>query len=370
VFGISKKGLFMKNNIKHAAKTFGLPPGSLVHVGKKDSGRVKITVIDYNASDINEKALDAPEEAFPFLASPTVTWINIDGIHDTGIIKKIGEHFGLHPLTLEDIVFTNQRAKFESFDNYIYILLKMVYLAGDEDKIHTEQVSLVLGENYVLSFQEKEGDIFDVVRERLRASRGRIRKQGPDYLAYSLLDTVVDNYFLILEHLGERADIIEGSMLGYPGPECLNSIQHMKKDMLYLRKSIWPLREVISSFHKDESRLIKDMTIVYIRDLYDHTIQVIDTVETLRDMASGMLDIYLSSISNRMNEVMKVLTIIATIFIPLTFIAGIYGMNFNTQRSPFNMPELNWPYGYISVWAIMIMVALVMLFYFKRKKWL
>jgi magnesium transporter len=240
----------------------------------------------------------------------------------------------------------------------------MVYLDEKRDQMQTEQVSLILGENYVLSFQEKQGDVFDPVRERLRTAKGRVRKMGPDYLAYSLLDAVVDNYFQILEHLGERVEVIEEGLVGDPSPECLKGIQGIKKDMLYLRKSVWPLREVISSFHKDESSLVKDTTTVYIRDLYDHTIQVIDTIETLRDMASGMLDIYLSSMSNRMNEVMKVLTIIATIFIPLTFIAGVYGMNFH------RMPELNWPHGYLFAWGIMISIAVTMLIYFKRKKWL
>jgi len=360
----------MEENMKSSSKTHGLAPGDLVHVGQRDTGKVKITAIDYDESNINVRVLDSPEEAFPFLGSPTVTWINIDGIHDIGIVEKIGKHFGLHPLTLEDIVFTNQRAKFESFDNYIYILLKMVYLDGKGNETQVEQVSLILGQNYVLSFQEKEGDVFDPIRERLRTAKGKARKMGPDYLAYGLLDAVVDNYFLILEHFGERVEVVEESLIGNPSPECLTDIQSIKKDMLYLRKSVWPLREVISAFHKDESPLIKDSTVVYIRDLYDHTIQVIDTIETLRDMASSMLDIYLSSISNRMNEVMKVLTIIATIFIPLTFIVGIYGMNFNTEKSPFNMPELNWPYGYMFAWAVMIAVALTMLFYFKRKKWL
>jgi magnesium transporter len=355
---------------KSALKTYGLAPGELVHVGQRDSGSIKITAIDYDLQDIKQTILDKPEQAFDFFETPSVTWINIDGIHDTGIVERIGKHFKLHPLTLEDIVFTEQRAKFESFDNYIYILLKMVYLDKDSGQIQTEQLSLVLGENYVLSFQEKEGDVFDPVRERLRAAKGRIRKMGSDYLVYSLLDAVVDSYFLIIEKLGERVDVIEESLVGNPDNKCLAGIQSLKKDMLYLRKSIWPLREVISSLHRDESALIKDITSVYIRDLYDHTIQVIDTIETLRDMASGMLDIYLSSISNRMNEVMKVLTIIATIFIPLTFIAGIYGMNFNTELSPFNMPELNWDYGYFFSLGLMMIVVVSMFIYFKRKKWL
>jgi magnesium transporter len=360
----------MEDNQKNIAKTLNLPPGTLVHVGQRDTGKVKITAIDYDQSELKERVLDAPEEAFPFFGSPTVTWINIDGIHDISIIEKIGSHFKLHPLTLEDICFTNQRAKFESFDNYIYILMKMVYLEADNDEIQTEQVSLILGENYVLSFQEKEGDVFDAVRERLRTAKGRIRKMGPDYLAYSLLDAVIDHYFFIIERLGEKIDILEEDLVGDPSPKSLKGIQKIKKDMLYLRKSVWPLREVISSFHKDESSLVKDSTSIYIRDLYDHTIQVIDTIETLRDMASGMLDIYLSSISNRMNEIMKVLTIIATIFIPLTFIVGIYGMNFNPEKSFLNMPELNWRYGYVFAWIIMLSVAITMLIYFKRKKWL
>jgi magnesium transporter len=287
-----------------------------------------------------------------------------------GIIEKIGKNFNLHPLLLEDILNTGQRPKAEDFEDHIFIVSKMLYFEETESEIISEQLSVIIGANFVISFQERHGDVFNAVRERIRNGKGRIRKMGSDYLAYALLDAVVDHYFLILEKLGEKIEGLEEDLLTNPTTETMQSIHNLKREMIFLRKSVWPLREVVNSLEKGESKLIKKSTKIYLRDVYDHTIQVMDSVESFRDVLSGMLDLYLSVISNKMNEVMKVLTIIATIFIPLTFIAGIYGMNFNPEASPFNMPELNWHFGYPAVWLVMILIGLTMLGFFKNKKWL
>jgi magnesium transporter len=354
----------MPRLIKRRSKKSGLPPGTLVHIGEKKAERVKISIVDYDEAQFQEKEAKTVEECFPFKDKPTVTWINIDGLHDVEIIEKIGKHFGLHPLLLEDILNTEQRPKMEDFEDYIFIVLKMLYYEEEAHEIQAEQVSLILGSNFVLSFQEQEGDVFKFIRDRIRNGKGRIRKAGADYLAYALVDAIVDHYFIILEKLGEKIESIEEELVTNPTPETLQTIHHLKREMIFLRKSVWPLREVISVLERGESTLIQESTGIYLRDLYDHTIQVIDSIETFRDMVSGMLDIYLSSISNKMNEVMKVLTIIATIFIPLTFIAGIYGMNFQY------MPELGWRWGYPLVWLVMSAILITMLVYFKRKKWL
>ena len=354
---------------KSSRKT-GLPPGSIVHIGKKKTNKVEISLFDYSQKKFQEKKLKKIEDAFPFKKKSTVTWINIDGIHDTKVLERIGECFGIHPLVLEDIVNTSQRPKMEDFGDYMFLVLKMLYFNKKRNKIESEQVSIILGKNFVISFQEKEGDTFDPVRERIRNGKGRMRKSGADYLAYSLLDSVVDNYFVIMEKVGEKMEKLEDDVISNPRPETLKKVHKLKRDMISLRKSVWPLRELISSMQRLDSKLVDKKTGIYLRDLYDHTIQVIDTVETFRDMLSGMHDTYLSSISNKMNDVMKVLTIFATIFIPLTFVAGVYGMNFNPKVSPMNMPELNWEWGYLSVWIVMILIGVSMLVYFRRKGWL
>lgn len=342
----------------------GLPPGTLVHIGEETDEEVRITVLDYNESEFQEKHIESVEECFPFKEKPTVTWINVDGVHEVGIIENLGKQYGIHPLVLEDIVDTEQRPKLEDFDNYLFVVLKMLHDYDPEDGIQVEQVSLVVGPNFVISFQERRGDIFDSVRERIRNAKGRIRKMGADYLAYGLMDTVVDNYFIVLEKLGEQIESVQEELLGDPTLDTLHGIQRLKRELLFLRKSVWPLREAASSFERSESSIVRKSTRMYLRDVYDHTIQVIDVLESSRDMVSGMLDIYLSSLSNKMNEVMKVLTITATIFIPLTFVAGIYGMNFE------HMPELHWRVGYPVALLVMSTIAGVMLFFFKRKKWL
>jgi magnesium transporter len=345
------------------SKTSGLPPGALVHVGERKIDKTRIRVIDYDEASIDEKELATIDECFPFRDTPTVTWINIDGLHEVDVIQKIGDRFGLHPLVLEDIVNTGQRPKMEDSENYLFFVVKMLTYDDEEGVVKSEQFSLVLGPHYVISFQEKVGDIFEPIRERLRKGRGRIRKMGPDYLLYALIDAIVDNYFVALEKIAEEIESLEDKIMIDPTADLLQTIHSLKRELILLRKSVWPLREAISALERGESSLVQEKTAIYLRDVYDHTIQVVDTIETFRDMVSGMLDVYLSSISNRMNEVMKVLTIIATIFIPITFLAGIYGMNFK------NMPELEWAWGYPLVWCIIFVVALIMVLYFRRKKW-
>ncbi|MFC2159978.1 magnesium/cobalt transporter CorA [Actinomycetota bacterium] len=349
--------------IKKRSKKTGLPPGSLVHIGKKKETKTKITIIDYDEITFQEIEIEAPKECITYKDKPTITWINVDGIENIQVLKDIGECFNIHSLTLEDILNTDQRPKLEEYEKYIFIVLKMLSYDDKEEAISSEQVSLILGENYVISFQESEGDIFDPIRARIKNGKGRVRKTGSDYLSYLLLDTIVDNYFIILEKIGEKIEGLEDEVIKNPTQETVSTIHNLKTEMLYLKKSIWPLREVVNKLERGELSLIKKSTSIYLRDIYDHTIQVIDTVETLRDMLSGILDIYLSSVSNRMNEVMKVLTIIATIFIPVTFIAGIYGMNFS------NMPEIGWNWSYLVFWIVVLIIGAAMIIYFKKKKW-
>ena len=330
----------------------------------KKSEQVKITVIDYDEKQFQEKEAKSIKECFPFKEQPTVTWINIDGLGQLEIIEKLGECYGLHSVVIEDILNTDQRPKMEDFDTHVYIVLKMLFYDEKNKAIDSEQVSILLGTNFVISLQERPGDVFEPIRDRIRNNKGRIRKMGSDYLAYSLIDAIVDNYFLILEKFGENIESLEEQLINDPNPQTLKAIHDSKREMIFLRRSVWPLRELISGLLRNETKLVKKSTQVFLRDLYDHTIQIIDTIESLRDMVSSMLDIYLSSLSNRMNEVMKVLTIIATIFIPLTFIAGIYGMNFK------HMPELEWSWGYFAVLAGMAIIGILMLLYFKRKRWL
>ena len=354
----------MPRNAHRRSRKSGLPPGSLIHIGERKTERTKITIMDYDERSFQEKEARTVEECFPFKETATVTWINIDGVHDSEVIAKIGGHFGLHPLILEDIMTTAQRPKMEDMGEYIFIVLRMLSFEGKKKAVLSEQVSIVLGSNFVISFQESVGDVFDQVRERIRTGKGRLRKMGTDFLAYALVDSVVDNYFVVLEKLGENVEFIEEELVRDPGRRTLQEIHVLKREMIYLRKSVWPLREVISRLERAESALIKESTGIFLRDVYDHTIQVVDTVETYRDMLSGMLDMYLSSVSNRMNEVMKVLTIIATIFIPLTFIAGVYGMNFRY------MPELEWRPGYFAILGLMLAIAILMAIFFRKKKWL
>lgn len=354
----------MPKLVKKKSKKMGLPPGSLVHIGNKRAEKVKISIIDYDEKQFQEKEIKAIKECFSYKDTPTVTWINIDGVHEIKVIEEIGKHFNLHPLILEDMVDTDQRPKIKDLGNYIFIILKMLYYAEKDNEMKVEQVSLVLGKNYVISFQEREGDVFDSIRERIRNNLGQIRKAGADYLIYALIDAIIDNYFTVIEKLGEETENLEDKVISQPNPANVQAIHKLKRDLIFLRKSVWPLREVINILERGDSLLILKATNLYLRDIYGQTIQVMDTVETLRDVLSGILDIYLSSMSNRMNEIMKVLTIIATIFIPLTFIVGIYGMNFQY------MPELKWIWGYPVVLSVMLIIVIAMLVFFRRKKWM
>ncbi|MFH1629144.1 MAG: magnesium/cobalt transporter CorA [Pseudomonadota bacterium] len=350
--------------LKKSSKKAGLPPGTLVHIGEERTEKARIDFIDYDENRVEEMADVTLEACLPFKALPTVTWVDVTGIHDTNIIEEIGKAFGIHPLILEDIVHSGQRPKMEDMGDYLYIVLKMLIHNSKEDGFEVEQVSLIVGSNFVISFQEKEGDVFQSIRQRIRKGKGRSRKSGSDYLAYTIIDAIVDNYFIILEDMGEKIEGLQEDVISRPDPSNLKVIQDTKRHLVYLRRSIWPLREAISSMQRSESPLIGESIGPYMGDVYDHTIQVIETIETLRDTVSGTLDIYLSSMSNKLNEVMKVLTIIATIFIPLTFIAGVYGMNFK------HMPELEWKWSYPVLWIAMVLLGSLMLIGFRRKKWL
>ncbi|AKB22248.1 magnesium/cobalt transporter CorA [Methanosarcina sp. WH1] len=342
----------------------GLAPGTLVYVGEKKAERIVISLCAYNGEELIEKELQTVGECLTFKDKPGMNlWVNVDGLDQIEVIEKLGSYFNIHPLTLEDVLNTGQRPKMEDYDSYIYTVLKMILLDEEREEIIMDQVSIILGSNYILSFQEREGDVFDPVRDRLKNPASRLRKNGVDHLAYSLIDAIVDNYFLILEHFGEEIEDLEEKLIVNPTPETMRMIQKHKRDMIILRRSVWPLRELINSLQRAESGLIKESTQIYLRDIYDHTIQVIDSIEAFRDILSSMVDVYLSSLSNRMNDIMKILTIIATIFIPLTFVAGVYGMNFDY------MPELRWHWGYPVVMLGMALIGISMFLYFKKKRW-
>jgi len=349
---------------RNRSSNVGLPPGTMVYIGDQKMDAVSVDIIDYNQSNFTELREASVERCGELAGAPGVTWINVNGIHDVGLIESLGGCLELHPLTLEDIVNTGQRPKTEEFPHYIYVVLKMISFNETTNQLATEHVSLILADNYVVSFQERRGDVFDSVRDRIRNSKGRLRSMKADYLAYSLMDAVVDHYFLAVERMGDRIEDLDDQILTDPHPNAMQEVHHLKRQILGMRKAVWPLREEIRVLEKCESGLIRPETKAFLRDLYDHTIQVIDMVETFRDILGGMHDTFLSNVSNRMNEIMKVLTIIATIFIPLTFIAGLYGMNFE------HMPELKWAWGYYMALGVMLAVGIVMTVYFRKKKWL
>ncbi|MGE5351177.1 MAG: magnesium/cobalt transporter CorA [Acidobacteriota bacterium] len=355
----------MKKILKNSRKKVGQPPGSLIYMGDRTGNGIKINASQFNRENYSEKSILTPEEIKT--APDEILWLNVDGIHIPETIGAIGNQFGIHPLTLEDILNTAHRPKAEDNGSYMFIVMKM--LSFESDTLLSEQVSLIIGKNYVLSFQENATDEFETVRENLRKNKGKIRELGPDYLAYRLLDVVLDNYFSVLEKIGDRIEAVEDELIENPTRQTLEKIYKLKGEMIIIRRAVWPLREVISSLEKAETQLISKSTQPYLRDLYDHIVQLIDTNENYREMAAGLMDIYLSSVSNKLNEIMKVLTIISTFFIPLNFIAGLYGMNFNTNISKYNMPELNFYLGYPMVLSLMFLVSLGLFIYFKRKKW-
>jgi magnesium transporter len=354
----------MSRLVQKRSRKAGLPPGTPVHIGERKSAVTRLWLLHYDEQGAAEKEIQALEECRAFRDKPGVTWINVTGLHEVERLAQLGSTLALHPLVLEDILNTDQRPKTEDYGEYIYIVLKALGNGNVEQEITAEQISLILARNLVISFQESDSGIFNAVKERILKNPGRFGKLGADYLAYALMDAVVDNYFAIFEKLGDRIEALQQSLVARPARETLPALNTLKREMLYLRKSVWPLREVVSGLQRGDSPLIQKSTGLYVRDLYDHIIHVIDTIETYRDMLSGMLDIYLSSLNMRLNETMKVLTIIATIFMPLSFIVGVYGMNFRY------MPELGWRWGYPAVLLLMLIVAGGMLVYFRRRKWI
>ncbi len=355
-----------------SARKRGLPPGTAIHIGERKADEVKITVIQYDADGCRTSEDPTLETCARDGETPGTLWINVDGLHQVERIETLGRCFQLHPLTVEDVCNTTQRAKLDVFDDYLYLVVKSQHYRLESHSVEGEQISFVLGKGFLLTFQEQESPLFDDIRRRLRSGKGRIRHRGADYLAYTLLDAVVDHYFTVLEQLGEEIEGVEEEVVAGAGRATVQRLHLLRRELILLRKSIWPLREVVNRLlHQDDSlEWIDPSTTLYLRDLYDHTVQVIETVETYRDLLAGLLDIHLSSLSYRMNEIMKVLTIIAVIFIPLTFIAGVYGMNFDPEASPWNMPELNWYWGYPLVLLLMAGVVAAMLIYFRCKRWL
>jgi len=361
---ITKPYIQLRKLIRKKKKAPGSPPGTLVFTGEKKRDKVVINLIDYKGNMVSEVEITDPNFCKKCLDSETISWIDVEGIHDVEKIQKLGETLGLHPLVLEDILNVEQRSKMDEYDNYVYIVLKMFHVNKQSSEIIPEQVSIILAKNYVVTFQEGyKGDTFQEVRTRIRTSKGIITNMTTDYLVYSLIDSIIDSYFLLLEMLGEKIEDIEQELVNNPTKNTLTHIYALKREMLYLRKIVWPLREAISRLERGESELITQNTHLYLRDVYDHTINVLDTIESYRDILSGMIDIYLSSISNKLNETMKYLALISTIFIPMTFIASIYGMNYEF------MPELHWEHGYWFALGLMFAVGLSFLIYFRKKKW-
>ncbi|MBN1756670.1 MAG: magnesium/cobalt transporter CorA [Chitinispirillaceae bacterium] len=352
----------MREKVERSKKT-GLPPGSLIPVEEEQRKTPRISIFEYDESHCTER--DITEIDYPsVLESKKINWINIDGLSDTRLFERIGSGFNIHSLTLEDILTIDQRPKMENHEDYLYIVLKMINWDDGTADLEVEQVSLLLLRDTVLSFQEKTGDVFDPLRERLRRGTGRTRKEEADYIVYSLMDAIVDNYFNMMDKLRQEIEQIEEEVIEDPETSTSVEIHKMRNQVAMLRRSIWPLREVLATILRSESELIRSHTLPYFRDLYDHTVKVIETLEMFRDNLAGLLDIYLSSVSNKMNEVMKVLTMISTVFIPLSFLAGLYGMNFRY------MPELNHRMGYPVLLLVMALLVVFFLLFFKRKKWL
>lgn len=361
---VKKPYIKLRKLFRGKKKPAGLPPGTPVYTGEAKTEKVVINLIDYSGHMVSEREVAHPEECIHCTTSDSISWIDVEGIHDVEKIQKLSAAIGLHPLVVEDILNIDQRSKMEEFEGYIYIVLKMFHLKEHNGEITPEQVSIILAKNYVVTFQEGyEGDTFQPIRERIRNSKGIINKMTSDYLVYSIIDSIIDSYFTVLESFGDRIEKLEEELVNNPEKRTLTEIYRLKREMLYLRKNVWPLREAISRLERGESDLVNQSTHIYLRDVYDHTINVLDTIETYRDMLSGMIDIYLSSISNRLNETMKYLAGISTIFIPMTFIASIYGMNFEI------MPEIKYEYGYFIALGVMAAVGIGFFIYFKMKKW-
>ena len=358
----SSRKLFRAN--RKLAEKRHLPPGTLVHLGEKAIQAVRVSLTEYNVNQVNEASDLTAEQILKLPESQNNRWIHVEGLHDLPIIEAIGKRFKVHPLVLEDLVNTGQRPKAEDSGDYMFFVVKMLHYNEDTSEMESEQLGFVLGPGYLLTFRESQGIEFNDLRERIRSGKGRLRTSGVDYLAYCLVDSVVDDYFATLERLAEKIEIIEEELVTNPTADTLENIHRLKTDMIFLRRSVWPLREIINRLILSDGGLVTHASVPYWRDVYDHTIHAIETMETYREILSGMLDIYLSSMSNRLNQTMKVLTLIATVFIPLTFMTGWYGMNFK------NMPELQWEWGYPSFIGLVVIVVGVILLYFRRNDWI
>ncbi|UCC25212.1 MAG: magnesium/cobalt transporter CorA [Gemmatimonadales bacterium] len=372
VIGPRAPGSLLRH-VRHLAsgshKKKGAPPGTVVYVGTERAEPARISFMDYDGDVFSEggradERTVSLDEVLSVLDGPRTTWVNLDGIHEVEMVQGLADHLGIHRLVQEDIVHSSQRAKLEEYPDHLYLVMRMLHWDAESASVQDEQLSLVLGQGAVLTFQERRGDVFEGVRDRLRTGKGTIRSRGADYLAYALIDSVVDHYFHIIEAISDHVEALEPQVLEDPSPEALAAIHRLRREMLVIRRGVWPLRDLLSQLYRDESGFIGADTRVFLRDVYDHAVQVVDTVETLRDLVGGLMDLYLTGVSNRMNEVMKVLTIIATIFIPLSFLAGLYGMNFDS------MPELHQPWGYPGLLLVMAAVAGAMLLFFRRKGWL
>jgi len=342
----------------------GTPPGTLIYSGDRRSDKGKITVTTYHVDGLEEKSARTVKQAAKLLKKPGVKWINVYGLHNIKLMEEIGKEFEIHPMILEDLVNTEQRPRADEQDDYLSVVMKALSYNPRKRTIHDEHIGIVLGKNFVISFQEKKADTFESVRENLRKNKGRIRKMGADYLAYVLIDTVIDGYFVVLDKIGEKIEDAEEELVDDPSERTLHAIQQLKKDMLILRKAIWPMREVMGRLQRREPGRFRESTEIYLKDLYDHVAQVADTIDTFNNMLTNMLDVYLSSISNKTNEVMKVLAIFSTIFMPLTFLTGLYGMNFRF------MPELEWEFGYFTILGVMAVLAVVMIWFYKKMEWI
>lgn len=352
----------MSKPVSGRSRKAGLPPGALVHVGERRTAKVEITVYEYGEGRFEEFVADKPEDIVSARSESAVRWVQVDGIHDVDVLAQIGKLFALHPLTVEDILNTDQRPKIEDFDDYMYIVAKM--LCRSDNKLSTEQLSLIVRPSLVISFHETRSDLFLPLVNRLRAGKGRIRQMGADYLAYALLDAVVDNYFILLEEMGETIEWLEEQIAAVPEKTTIISMHEVRSELVQLRRAVWPLRDVLNVLALGDTPFVSGSTKIYFKDVHDHVVNAADTIEIFRETMTEMLTIYLTTVSNRLNEVMKVLTIITTIFMPLTLIAGIYGMNFE------HMPELHWQWGYPFVLLLMLSIAISMLVYFRKKRWL
>jgi magnesium transporter len=355
----------MKESLSSVSEKIGFPPGSLIHVGDVLESETRMSVIDYSKENIENLQIHSIDDILKYKDSDTVTWVIIEGLTNVTIVEQIGAIFGIHQLVLEDILNTHQRPKFEEYDDYLYIVLKSLLPENEMFTVIYEQVSLLVLKNFVFAFKEKTDDLFIPVQQRLITSKGRFRSLGADYLTYAILDTIVDQNFILIDSLDESITSIEDSLLASdPTRETLHTIQMLKREIISIRRNVSPIRELMAGILRSESELINEKTHIYLRDVSDHAIRVIESVESYREILTGLLDIYISSVSNKMNEVMKVLTVFASIFIPLTFLVGIYGMNFEY------MPELKWKWAYPLLWGVFILVPVGLIIYFKKKKWL